>query len=390
MTSKASGWTLGYSLGSFYFCYFAVLGAVVPYMSLYLESIDFDSKQIGMLMSTLLITKLIAPNFWGYVIDRRSVNNPEFGIQALIISLVICCLFFGSLNLTKQFWMIAICMFGYSFFWNAVLPQTEAIVYNYLGENRFRYGLIRLWGSIGFILIVLLLGWLIDQHGIHILISIVTGIFVLLALNSLLLKKVTVQQTPQIETGNIWQLFTPQIIIVLSLGAIGQMTHAPFYTFFSIYLESYGYSKTMIGWLWALGVIMEVGVFLYAHLLLARFNIFNLLMLCFVMTAVRWWIIASFPESLSLLSIGQALHAISFGFYHATASQIINAQFRGKFQVRGQALYSSITFGLGGAIGTLASGYLWAALPGTTVFMLCAIVMIVATLVGIIINAIFK
>jgi len=95
-------WTHGCSLGSFYFFYFAILGAVVP-MSLYFESIGFNPKQIGLLMSFLLITKIIAPNFWGYVVDKRSLSNPKFGTQTLIFSLVVCCVLFSFLNFTQEF-----------------------------------------------------------------------------------------------------------------------------------------------------------------------------------------------------------------------------------------------------------------------------------------------
>ena len=378
----------GWTLSSFYAFYFAILGAIVPYMSLYLESIGFTPSQIGVLMSTLLITKIIAPNFWGLILDKQSLKHPSLQTKTVTFALSICCLMFLWLNFTEHFWLIAALMFAYSFFWNAVLPQMETIVYNYLGEKRHLYGKIRVWGSIGFIISVTCLGWLIDNYGINILLPFVTTVFAALALHGLFIGKSSASNLPTLDScaasNKFLHLFTPTIVMVLVLGAIGQMTHAPFYTFFSIYLESYGYSKTLIGWLWALGVIAEVGVFLFAHHLLTKFDIFKLLLMCFAVTAIRWWMLSKFPDSLTLLILTQTLHAMSFGLYHSTSSQLINAQFKGQYQVRGQALYSSITFGVGGSIGTLASGYLWSAYDGQTVFMLCAILMGIATAIGVI------
>jgi PPP family 3-phenylpropionic acid transporter len=97
-----------------------------------------------------------------------------------------------------------------------------------------------------------------------------------------------------------------------------------------------------------------------------------------------------FPDSLALLAIGQSLHAISFGLYHSTSSQLINSQFKGAFQIRGQALYSSITFGIGGSIGTLGSGFLWSYYGGAQVFMLCAVVMGIATVLGVIFSVFLR
>ena len=377
---------LEWTLSSFYGFYFAALGGIIPFLTLYFESIGFSPKDIGLLMSALMITKIIAPNFWGFFIDRYAEKYAWLQTKTTQIALFACCGMFFLLNFSQHFWLILLCLFTFSFFWNAVLPQMESIVYNHLGERRHEYGKIRVWGSIGFILSVLSIGWIVENHGIHFLIPIISVIFFVLALHGFFLKGLPNKETIVDNHESFFKSLSPLIILVLGLGMVAQMTHAPFYTFFSIYLEGYGFSKTIIGFLWAIGVIAEVVVFLFAHHLLIRFNIFKLLLCCFVVTALRWWMLSVFPDDLFLLALTQTLHAISFGLYHSTASQLINAHFKGKFQVRGQALYSSLTFGVGGAIGTLASGYLWTALGGQAVFMLCAIMMGIATVFGFIFN----
>lgn len=335
-------------------------------------------------MGTLIITKIIAPNFWGYFVDRYSQQYPWFKENTIKISLIICFGIFFLLNFVESFFATFCILFAFSFFWNAVLPQMESIVYNYLGERRYQYGKIRVWGSIGFILSVLGIGWFVESNGIDYVVPILAIIFLVLAVHGFFLPKESFKTNTIEVNHSFFKMLSPAILLMLGLGMITQMTHSPFYTFFSIYLESYGYSKTVIGFLWAFGVIAEIGVFLFSHHLVARCNFFKLLLCCFAVTALRWWLLAEFPESFFLLVFMQSLHAISFGLYHATASQLINAHFKGQFQVRGQAIYSSITFGVGGAIGTLLSGYLWTAIGGQAVFLLCAIIMGIATIFGMI------
>ena len=147
-----------------------------------------------------------------------------------------------------------------------------------------------------------------------------------------------------------------------------QASHGPYYTFFSIYLQDNGYSGFSIGGLWALGVIAEIGVFLGMHRLLPRFGARPLLLASLMLTALRWVIIAEFIDEPLVLLFAQTLHAASFGLYHAVAISLIDRFFTGPHQGRGQAFYSSLSFGAGQAVGSFASGLLWAAIGGAATF----------------------
>jgi len=138
-----------------------------------------------------------------------------------------------------------------------------------------------------------------------------------------------------------------------------QASHAPYYTFYSIYLEEQGYSRDLIGQLWALGVIAEVGAFLIMHRLLTRFSLNSLLIISLGLTGIRWLLIGYYAESLAILLFAQLLHAASFGLYHGVVMQFIRQKFTDSHQGRAQALYSSLSFGVGGAVGSLISGYTW-------------------------------
>ena len=148
-----------------------------------------------------------------------------------------------------------------------------------------------------------------------------------------------------------------------------QASHGPYYTFFSIYLQDHGYGGLAIGALWALGVIAEIGVFLAMHRLLPRFGARPLLLASLGLTALRWVMIAELVDHPALLLLAQVLHAASFGLYHAVAISLIDRFFTGSHQGRGQAFYSSLSFGAGQAVGSFGSGLLWGAIGGAATFV---------------------
>jgi PPP family 3-phenylpropionic acid transporter len=114
-----------------------------------------------------------------------------------------------------------------------------------------------------------------------------------------------------------------------------------------------------IGWLWALGVLAEIGVFMIMHSLFQRYSLRGLMLSSLAIAALRWFMIALFPTHLILMIVAQLMHAVTFGIYHATAIRLIHHLFRGRHQGKGQALYSSLSFGAGGAVGSLYSGVAW-------------------------------
>jgi PPP family 3-phenylpropionic acid transporter len=147
-------------------------------------------------------------------------------------------------------------------------------------------------------------------------------------------------------------------------------------------MQDYGYSLSFIGSLWALGVFAEVLVFMRMHKLVPKFGLKRLLIASLLLASFRWVVVALFPMSMPLMIMAQILHAASFGVYHAVAIQFIHNYFVGQHQGKGQALYSSVSFGAGGAIGSLYAGYTWESFGTTTTFIIAAIVSLVAAYIA--------
>ncbi len=354
-------------LSGFYLFYFATLGALVPYWSLYLRSLDFSVTAIGQLTAILMATKIVAPYVWGWIADHTGRRIAIVRLASLLAALA-----FGGVFAGTGYWWLALVMSVFSFFWNASLPQLEATTMNHLGSETRHYSRIRLWGSVGFILTVAGLGPVLDRYGAGVLPAILLALFTAIWLSTLAVPE-SAADPPTLEQESLRRVIRrPMVLSLFGVCFLMQASHGPYYTFFTIYLENFGYSRTSIGQLWALGVVAEIGVFLLMPRLLPRFDARQLLLLATGLTTLRWLLIAVFPAHLGMIGVAQSLHAASFGLYHAVSIYLVHRLFIGTHQGRGQALYSSLSFGAGGAVGSLASGYLWKGIGPEAMFLLAA------------------
>jgi len=358
-----------YRLSAFYLFYFASIGIFMPYWSVYLQSLNFTPAQIGELFAIPLATKIYAPYLWGWLADRYG-KHLEIIRWTTFAALVA----FGFVVTARSFWGLALTLSIYSFFWHAALPQFEAVTINHLGERRERYSRIRLWGSIGFIISVAGLGYWLEHRGIGILPGVLLVALVGIWLTSLVIPPVQDAAQGHQHVSAMRQLRRPAVWGFLLACFLMQASHGPYYTFLSIYLKDHGYTATAIGQLWALGVVAEIGVFLLVHDWLLKRGPVRLFQLAILITAVRWVLLAEFVDSLPVLLLTQTLHAASYGLFHAAAIELVNRFFPGKLQGRGQALYASLSFGLGNAVGSLASGYLWTATSPEATYLIAAVV----------------
>lgn len=354
-------------LSAFYFFYFSFVGAMAPYWGLYLKSLGYAAFQIGVLMSLLQVMRMFAPNVWGHLADRSGQRVPIVQAATLVCLIAYLGVFVG-----QSFWWMFAVMSLISFFWSAPLPLVEATTLTHLGEHTERYGRIRLWGSIGFILVVLGLGSALDHYAVGLVPWVVLGLLIGIWLTSRLIPEAVVPHAGQDHTPLTEVLRRPQVWALLAAAVLMAAAHGPYYTFFTIHLVEAGYSKTVAGWMWALGVICEIGVFLLMPRVLRQVRVETVFLLTLLTAALRFLAIGWWVDRLPVLIIAQALHALSFGAYHAAAMALVHRHFRGRIQARGQALYNSLAFGVGGTAGSLYAGAAWDSLGAAWSFSLGA------------------
>lgn len=349
-TNKNYHWRIA----GFYFFYFAFVGMFAPYWSLYLKSIQFDAVEISILLSVQPVMRMLAPNLWGWLADRT--GKRLMVVQLAALGGVICYL---GVFFTTNFFGMLLALATMSFFWSASMPLVEATTLTYLGKNTSHYGRIRSWGSVGFIIAVVGLGFAFDYISIQWLLW--AGLFSMLGILffSRLIPPTTVLAHHTDRQPIMSIVLHPPVLALLVACFLMSVAHGPYYTFFSIYLVEQGYAKSAVGMLWALGVICEIGAFFLIPRLTKRFTLHQILMLSFSCAVLRFLLIAWCVNSLGLLLIAQALHAATFGAFHAAAVALIHHYFQGRHQSKGQALFGSFTYGAGGMLGSLVSGPIW-------------------------------
>lgn len=354
-------------LSGFYFFYFAFVGAISPFWGLYLKSLEFSAFQIGILMSLLQVMRMFAPNIWGWAADHTGKRVAIVQVAATLSLVSYIGVFFG----TSFLWLFVV-MSLMSFFWSASLPLVEATTLSHLGERTEKYGRIRLWGSVGFIFAVVGLGYVLDFVPIRFLLWAILGMMVGLALFA---RHIPEAQVVPHHTDHLsaWHIIKqPVVLAFFAASFFNAAAHGPYYTFYSIYLVDHGYSKSSVGWLWALGVISEILIFLWMPRLLRRFSLSQILLASFALGVLRFLVIGWGIGWFGLVLAAQLLHAATFGSYQAAAIEVIHRLFRGKHQAKGQALYNSVSFGAGGTLGGLYAGYTWDMLGPQITFTIAA------------------
>jgi PPP family 3-phenylpropionic acid transporter len=341
-------------LSGYYFFYFAFIGAFAPYFGLYLQSLNFSAWDIGLLMSQMQLMRLFGPNLWGWLVDH-------FGHRVAVIRLA------GAIGLAgflAFFWLdqlpgMLVAMAVLALFWSAALPLVETLTFDHLREEPARYGNIRLWGSVGFIVAVMgtgaLLDWVEPVGVLWVCAFILAGILVYaMLLPEAPLRASNAEETP---IGRI--LRQPRVLALMAACFAMSAAHGGFYVFYSIHLSGNGYAKTAVGLLWSLGVVAEIGVFLLMARIARRYSLRDILLVSFAAAVLRFLLMGWAVDSVAAMVFVQLLHGLTFGAYHAAAIAAVNQWFPGKAQGRGQALYSSLSFGAGGLVGALVSGWAW-------------------------------
>jgi PPP family 3-phenylpropionic acid transporter len=354
-------------LAGFYFFYFAYLGAFAPFFSIYLEAVGLSPVEIGTVMALPAVARMTAPHLWGWLADAS--GGLMRVVRATSIAAVVCWL--GAFASTAFLWICAV-VFAVSFFFTAVLPLVEATTLGRLGDRTGDYGRIRLWGSVGYTAAVVAVGHALDLFAVSALLWIVLAMFI----GTLTLTLCIPESEPPPRHGDhapiTHILKRPEVVALISACALLTAAHGPYYSFYSIHIVAHGYSKALTGWLWALGVLCEIGIFFWLPRLYGAFTLRRILIASFALAIVRFLVIGWGADSLALLLFAQTLHAATFGSFHAAAIGVVHQLFRGRHQARGQAIYGSLTYGVGGTAGSLASGYAWDQVGAALTFTLAA------------------
>ena len=370
--------SLFWRLARFYFAYYFFVGLFTPYWGLYLQSLHFNAIQIGFLLSIFQFIRIFAPNFWGWLADYTKQRARWIKFTALAGAIGFCGIFF-----VDSFFLILSIMMIMSIFTSSTLPLAESLTLSHLSSHKGNssYSQIRLWGSIGFICAASSLGLIIDLSNIKAVIwaILIIQICIFLTANCIPEKKI-----PEIDSKkrSIFKvLLNPQVICILVGCALMVSAHGLLYNFYSIFLKENNYSNLMIGFLWSVGVICEIFIFLLMPKILKKLSVKTIILISLALGVLRFFLIGTFIDNLTIIIFAQILHAATFGSFHVSSIHIVEYFFNKDHHARGQSLYNSITYGVGGAVGGIGGGYMIEKVGANLAFSLSAVLPLMAFII---------
>lgn len=344
-------------LGALFAAYFALAGVLAPYMPLYFQARGLDAFEIGVLVALGQGMRVIGPNLWGYLADHAARRTPILRATTLALMASFCLLF-----VPGGFAFVFGVMLLLNLFQTAQMPVAEALASARLrgrDDAATRYGRLRLWGSAGFVIVVMAAGPVFDRFGIGSALWLGVALCAVLVATAWRIEEQPVHEVGHESVSVSRRLREPRVRWFLLSAGLMVFAHGALYTYFSIYLAQLGYSKSAIGVFWVLSIVFEIVFFFTQGRWFARFGQYALLSASFLVAAVRFLLIAEFATVWWVLVFAQLLHAMTFAVHHSASVLTIQRWFPGRAAARGQAVYISAAYGIGGTAGSLTAAYLW-------------------------------
>ncbi|MEN9374315.1 MAG: hypothetical protein RIR79_1867 [Pseudomonadota bacterium] len=340
--------------------YFAHIGFFNPYLSLWLKDKGISVVDIGFLVAIQAGTRLFAPYIWGAISDRTGERVKLLRIGATVALLSSMGLFWDSPWGLGWWAMVLFVMFTHTSF---MMSTSEAAMAHLVStDGAFdarRYGRVRLWGSLGFLVTVFAAGAWFEQFGIADFPMWTALSLGMVFIGAWCLPDLKEAPHPHEERPLVWPVLRiPAVRWLFASIFFHVLAHMGLYVFFSLYLDALGYSKTVIGVLWALSVVAEIAWFFTQSRWLPLLSLRSWLVLCGAVTVLRMGLTAGLATVLPLLIVAQLLHAITFATHHSVCIALLTQHFPGRLRGRGQALYTVIGYGFSGVLGSLGGGWI--------------------------------
>ncbi|MEM6161871.1 3-phenylpropionate MFS transporter [Erwinia sp. P6884] len=361
-----------YWLGLGYFTYFFAYGVWLPFMAVWLKGVGLEPEKIGLLLGCGMIAR-----FAGSLLIASRVTRPSQLVTALRLLAMLSLFFVLGFWISALWIWLLLVMIGFNLFFSPLVPLSDALAATWQNQIGMPYGPVRLWGSLAFVISSALTGVLVSAYSSQaILWMLCLGVSAMLAgmlLRPAVMPEGSARQSDRagwpewkqlLQENAVWRFL---LCVTLMQGA-----HAAYYGFSAIYWQEAGYSASVVGYLWSLGVVAEIIVFASSNRLFRRWGARDLLLLSGVCAILRWGVLGS-TTALPWLIVAQILHCGSFTVCHLAAMRFIAAR-RGAEVIRLQSVYSALAMGGGIALMTIVCGVLFQHLQGTVFWVMALLV----------------
>ena len=354
-------------IGSQYFLYFGVLGIFLPFFNLYCYHLGFSGLRIGILSAVRSVAMVLFPLIWGALADRLNARRPIYILCNFISALIWMFYLF-----TVDFWPMLVITVFYGIFFAPIISFLEAFTMDLLGKEKKSYGRIRAWGSISFIVVVLVLGKIIDLYSVEVIVVLILAGSLMLSTISTRIPDIQIAKKKQLSSETK-SLAERRVLVFLFCGFLMLVSHGAYYGFFSIHLQNLGYGSTFIGLTWALASTAEILVMVRSDRIFKRFSLEAVLIFSFAVAAVRWFILF-WVQSAPAILLSQILHALTYGAFHMASILYIDRLAPDKAKTLGQAVNNAVTYGLGLMVGFFINGYLFEITGSFALFIISSLI----------------
>lgn len=350
------------SLPGIYFLYFASVGITLPFLPAYFASVGLSPRQIGALLSVGPAMAMVAPSFWGHLADRT--GRPDRILTAVAFG-ALCGL--SSLLWFDGFFPLLVALGAYAFFTSAITPLLDSMTLHQVESSGGSYAAVRVFGSFGFVLASVGFGLsvpAVDRLAVLVPLGFIAGYL----LWSLLLEApARAFERSQNPFAGLGLLRNRDLLWFLLACTLHWISCAPYHGSLALHIGALGLPPSVVGFSAGLGVVAEIAAMFAYPNLSKRFAPRHLLAASFFATVLRWAGMAVAQSAVAIILL-QALHGLSFGLFYVAAVSFVSRRVPSQLRATGQALFVSITFGLGGLVGFTGAGAAYELLGGHRLF----------------------
>lgn len=361
------GAAYGQRVALYFAAMFVIYGVLIPFLPVWLDGRGLDANEVAIVTAVPFILRLAVTPAVAVYADRLAAHR-NFIIGSAWAALAASLL----LGRMDGFWPILLVAAALSLAAATMMPLVEAIAVKGVRLFSLDYGRMRLWGSLSFVIVGLIVGGLIDSSGTEaaLWVMVAGAVLTVVAAHALPPSAATAPDTPDAPqsrdgvAGEVLRLFRlPVFLAFLVAASAAQASHAMFYTFGALHLREQGISGAWVGALWAIAVLAEVALFAVAGSRFRNLKPDVLLAIGGAAAILRWAVMTADPP-LALLVPLQLLHAFTYGATHLGAILFVARAVPDNVSGTVQALYATFASGVAMGVATWASGPIFQAYAG--------------------------
>ncbi|MGI8907113.1 MAG: MFS transporter [Candidatus Sumerlaeaceae bacterium] len=338
-----------------FFCLYGTIGVMFPFLVLHFKTgVGLDDRQVALISSLSGITVILFQQLWGYTADVLLPKKWLIAFATLGSGL----LFYFVGTLTQQ-WSIALVMLAFNSLFTSISQLLHSFLFAHVHSERY-FGLLRAWGSLGFVVTNILIGIYADRYANGSLTFIFPVFLGLTAITFLLVLPIPEAHAAPRDRLTFWQvqhhfLHRPEIVLFLLMTFLYQAAHSPSYLLQAVVMSNLGADRATIAYSYSLAAFLELPIFFLAGRLIARFGEHRILLFCCMVQAIRWVLVWSCTSSYQIIATS-LLHCITFGLFFAAAVTYMNRHAGAHLKASAQTLYALVAYGFASMAGFIIGG----------------------------------